>query len=349
MKKFFLISITTLLVSTSTAQVQPGGKVSGLFFADYFYKASGDTTVAGTAGQYSAPMSNDMNGFQLRRMYLTYDHVFSERFVGQITLEAHDKSLDVGGRYAPFVKTMFVEWKNALPMTDIAMGLVPTPTWVWGISERTWGYRMVEKTIADFRSLGLATDYGVSVRGRLDDKGLYSYVATVGNGAGQKPETDRNKKFYGEFLAKFAPEWMAEVYGDYERLNSNQQTATGKAMVAYAVQGFNAGIEAVYQAQLNSATNITKAPFGVSGYASYLVPWAEGQKIFARGDWFDPDLNASNVGYSEMFATLGIDFILQENVHLIPNVWLNQFFVKGTSMKKDPDLALRMTVAAFFR
>lgn len=356
MKQIVVLLATGLLVSVGWAQTQSqsqsqsGGKLSGLFFIDYFYKVGGDTSQAGGTSQFSAPMQQGMNAFHLRRLYLTYDHVFDESFVGQTILESNDKSLEPGGRFGLFLKTAFVEWKGALPQTDVSFGLIPTPAWVWGISERTWGYRSVEKTIADFRNLGAATDFGMAVRGRVDTRGQYSYIISVGNGTAQKPETDKNKKFYGEFLAKPTPELMLEAYGDYEYKGSTQETYTGKGVAAYAMPSWVIGAEAVYQTQSNVTPGVTRNPFGISVFGSFVVPWETGQKIFARVDFYNPDLNTTTTGYTEVFATLGLDFILHENIHLIPNLWLNQFSAKSSATaKKDPDVVVRITVAAFFR
>ena len=352
MKRIIASVLLSFLFSLAWPQTQPqtGGKLSGLFFIDYFYKSGGDTSQAGGASQFSAPMQQGMNAFHLRRLYLTYDHVFDESFVGQTILESTDKSLEPGGRFGLFLKTAFVEWRGALPQTDISFGLIPTPAWVWGISERVWGYRSVEKTIADFRGLGNATDFGMAIRGRVDTHGQYSYMLSVGNGTAQKPESDKNKKFYGEFLAKLTPELMLEAYGDYEFKGSTQETYTGKGVAAYTTPTWAGGAEVVYQTQTNVTPGVTRNPFGISGYGSFVVPWETGQKIFARVDFYDPDVNNATGGYTEIFATLGLDFSLRENIHLIPNVWLNQFSTKSSATaKKDTDVAVRMTVATYFR
>jgi hypothetical protein len=352
MKRIAALLATIVFMSLGWAQTPSptGGKLSGLFFIDYFYKAGGDTTSAGSSSQFSAPMQQGMNAFNLRRLYLTYDHIFNENFVGQTILESTDKSLEPGGRFGFFVKTAFVEWKGALAQTDISFGLIPTPAWVWGISERVWAYRSVEKTIADFRGLGNATDFGMAIRGRFDAHGKYSYMLSVGNGTAQKPEADKNKKFYGEFLAKPMPELMLEAYGDYEYKGSNQETYTAKGVASYAMPKWSVGAEGIYQTQSNVTPGVTRNPFGISAFGSLLVPWETGQKIFARVDFYDPDLNNGTTGYTEVFATVGLDFAPQDNVHLIPNVWLNQFSAKSsTVVKKDADVVVRMTVAAYFR
>ena len=329
--------------------VQKGGRISGLFYTDYFFKSGGDTVIGGGATQFSLPMVNGANGFLLRRLYVIYDHVFSEQFVGQVILETNDKSFEPGTRHGFFLKMAYVEWKNLLPRIDMSFGLIGTPTWAWGNAERLWGYRSVEKTIADFRSLGGATDFGIAFRGRLDADGALSFYAGVGNGTGQKPDADKYKKYYGMFVLKLFDGFLLEATGDYEPASGDRSTTTMKGLAVYQIPELTLGCEFVRQSQKNVSPGVERIPSGVSFYATAPISSVAGWKAFARYDSYDPDVNLST-GYRESFITAGFDYAANENVHFIPNFWLNAFSQEASTLAtKEADIAVRLTVAVTMR
>ncbi|HLX12869.1 MAG TPA: hypothetical protein VKS81_08650, partial [Bacteroidota bacterium] len=58
------------------AQDQPTGHVSGLMFGDYFYNVARDSSFAtghGTPATKATSGAKDLNGFNFRRIYFTYD------------------------------------------------------------------------------------------------------------------------------------------------------------------------------------------------------------------------------------------------------------------------------------
>src|SRR3970040_568858 len=65
-----------ILGSVTLAQDKPSGKVHGYAFGDYYYII-----------QHSDSLKRDLNGFQFRRIYLSYYYKFSEKFVSQFLLE----------------------------------------------------------------------------------------------------------------------------------------------------------------------------------------------------------------------------------------------------------------------
>jgi hypothetical protein len=328
----------------SAAQDQPATKISGLVFGDYFYKISGDSS--GSVGQY-APLKKDEQGFQLRRLYLYVDHSFSDRFATQLLLEGNDKSFDPGGRQGVFVKTAFVEWKEIFPMSSFQIGLIPTPTWI-SVAEKIWNYRPIEKTIADFRGLGVATDFGASLRGKLTGDGLLGYHVMIGNGNGQKPETNKFKKFYGALDVKPANTFTLQAYADYEPAPGTADRTTLKGFAAYEDPSLTVGAEAVQQLQLNGAGN--RRPLGFGLFARAPIPGASGVSAFARFDYFDNDANESSTGFRENFITIGLDYMPVENVHFMPNVWINTYADKSpANVSRDADVAGRLTFFFVYR
>ncbi|MBL7995455.1 hypothetical protein JNM05_08785 [bacterium] len=347
MKSTILSFLLLIAVSlNSSAQDQPAGKIHGYLFGDYFYKLGGEKSGAVSGTQYSDSALTKSGAFQLRRIYLFYEHSISETFQAQFLLEGSDGVTDGKGRYSVFIKLANLEWKNILPDQNLAVGLIGTPTWV--ISEKVWGYRSVEKTITDIRGLGGSTDVGVSMKGSLGNDGMFGYTVMLGNGSGQKPENNKSKKYYGSFSAKPIKGLIAEVYSDFEsditrpaKAYAVSQKTTMKGFAGYQEDRFSIGFEAVKQIQkYTDTTNVT--PLGISIFASAPL-MKDKLNAFARFDTYDPNTKNSNAGYKENFITAGLDFAVHKNVHIMPNIWMNTFSKKGSISSRKADTVARVT------
>lgn len=338
------VLVAVLGVQRATAQEKSGGKVHGCLFGDYFYKIAGDST--GNGSQYSS-LKKDEQAFQFRRFYLYYDHIFNETFSAQFLLEGNDKALEPGGRHGVFVKTAYLEWKDIIPMGNLMIGLVPTPTWSspGSVAEKIWNYRSIEKTIADFRCLGSASDIGVSLRGNFDGEGKFNYVAMIGNGTGQKPENNKYKKYYAGLRAKPVNEFVIEGYVDFEPAAGDKDKTTLKGFAAYQTETFTAGVEVVTQTQKKAgAAGADRSPFGLSFFAWAPIPGVDNLNAFARYDFFNPDTKVPKAGFNESFITAGLDYMPIKNVHFMPNVWVNTFSDKSPAgVSRDADVVARLT------
>lgn len=352
MKSLLSLLVLCLMASAFVyAQEASGGKFSGLVFGDYFYKTGGDAQLFGSASQYAQPLAKDFQAFQLRRIYFIYDHTISQKFSAQFLIEGNDKALDNGGRHGVFLKTAFLEWKGIFSGSNLAIGLVPTPTWSWGVAERIWNYRSLEKTIADFRGFGSASDIGISLRGKIDGDGMLSYIAMIGNGTGQKPENDRYKKYYGELNFKPVKELTVEAYADYEPAFNDKNVTTMKGVVAYQIPQVTLGVEVAQQIrQKDYANGSDRQPLGISAYVWAPVPGVEKLNAVARYDFFNPDTKISNAGFTEQFFLIGLDYFPENHIHVMPNLWLNSFSDKSSAgVAKDSDVVFRLTFFYVYR
>jgi hypothetical protein len=172
--------VTLFLFSVAIGQEKTGGNIHGLIVGDYFYKAGGDEQPFGDSlTQYSRPIARDFQAFQIRRLHLFYDYTISERFFTRFQLEGNNKSLDPGGRQGLYVKTAYGEWRNIIRGSNLALGLVRTPT--WSSVEGIWGYRSIEKTITDARNLGNGSDMGAVLQGTSPMTLPITYAVMIGN------------------------------------------------------------------------------------------------------------------------------------------------------------------------
>lgn len=324
-------------------------KVHGYVMADYYYMIGADMAASRGSGQFSST-PKDYQAFQFRRVYLYYEHNLSEQFFAQFLLEGNDKTFtyddkagDKRGLHSVFIKTAYLEWKDILTNHNLAIGLVPTPTWTWSFAEKTWNYRSIEKTITDFRGLGGAVDMGVSMRGKFDDAGTFGYVAMIGNGQGAKAENNKYKKFYAQLNAKPTKELLLEGYVDFEPNLGDKNKTTLKGFAAYQTKEFTVGAEVVRQTQAKAGVNGADiVPFGLALFAWSPIPGVENLNAFARFDSFDPDTKVTNQGFKESFYVLGFDYMPIGNVHIMPNIWVNSYSAKGTG-SRDADVVGRLT------
>lgn len=337
----FSIFLICAFHSTGTAQDQPTGKVHGYVFGDYYYKVQGDSS--GSGSQYSS-VKKAAQAFQFRRFYLYYEQNLSEKFFAQFLLEGNDKALDPGGKHGVFVKTAFLEWKEIIPLGGLLLGLVPTPTWSL-LSEKVWNYRSIEKTIIDYRALGSASDIGIMLRGKFDSAGTVNYVAMIGNGNGQKPENDKFKKYYLSLSAKPIKEFVVEGYADYQPAAADKNKTTLKGFAAYKSADLTVGAEVFQQMQEKARSGGADVkPFGVSLFAWAPISGVSKLNVFARFDYYDPDTEDSDSGFTENFITAGLDFMPLKDVHFMPNVWVNTFSDKSpANISRDADVVVRMT------
>jgi hypothetical protein len=236
---FIMIAVSTLAKAQYTwnndsafkAGAPNSGRLWGLAFGDFYYKAHADTLNRGGSNQYTGVPQNK-NAFQLRRVYLGYTYNINKKFTAELVLAAEDNTVQtIGGttttsgdlladnKLSVYVKQINLRWKNIWNGTDFIVGQVQSPAFAY-TSEPIWNYRSIERTIVDIRRTP-STDFGAELQGKFDPKtGNFGYTLMVANGTGAKPENDMYKWFYGDVYAYFFNKHViADLYSDYERLN----------------------------------------------------------------------------------------------------------------------------------
>jgi hypothetical protein len=344
------------------------GHVWGYTFGDYYFKTHSDSLNRGGANQFTG-VQKDANAFDFRRVYLGYDFNISNKFSTELLLAAED--WNTTSKFPFFIKYANVRWKNIWKGTDLIIGQSTTPAFS-NSSEKVWGYRSIERTIADIRRTS-SYDLGISLRGKFDAKGNYGYDLMIGNGTGAKAENNRYKKFYGDIFAKFLDQrLMVDLYADYERLDwlpgFHHSMNMIKLFVGYTTPGFSAGLEGFINHGKQDVTAHSGAETDtLDANAIGLSAFVRGNIVkdklgfFARADIYNPDMNYDaqkygsyqgfspnyNPGVKENFITAGLDFTPVKNVHLMPNIWYNAYRGQGTGLEGatayDYDLAYRLT------
>jgi len=320
----------------STPPDYPRGRISGYMFGDLYYNLDGNPNhVYDAAGNdlgkanidnTLVPVTDDLNGVQLRRVYFQLDNDLSARYATRFRLEVDSKSLTSDGKLGVNVKAAYLQAKSIVPRGDGYFGVLTTP--IWENSEEFWGYRSLEKTIADFRGLGSSADLAVEMKGFVGDKHHLGYSAMVGNGAGQSPEGNRFKKGYLSLPIRFG-DLRVEPFGDYEAVRTNVHgnfdKSTLKLFAGYELKKMAVGLEAVDRVNRRGAAR-SQNPRGLSLYArGAITPTLSG---VARYDHWISDQNLGNRVDSDLYIA-AIDWQPYKDVHIMPNVEAKQYISHG--------------------
>lgn len=318
------------------------GKISGTIFGDYY----------AIVANHRDSLKNQ-NGFWLRRIYFTYDQPLAADWDTRFRLEASNKgdySADAAA-LSMTVKDAYLRWKHG--SHEVLAGISPSPT--WDVIENVWNYRSVEKTPLDLQRMGSAREFGVAVKGSFDQARTVRYHAMIGNGNGEKSETDKFKKFLGSLGVYPDDHIIVEGYADFEPRHGHYDRYTLQGFVAYKADKYRAGAMYARQTRQNGTdtqggnkANVVLNVVSAFAYAA-VSPKVN---IFGRLDHtFDPNPDATKIAYipfasnaKSTFAVAGVDFAPVENVHLIPNAEIIAYSVdKGT--KPVTDVIARVTFA----
>ena len=318
------LSLTSIIYT----QDKPVPKISGYMFGEYFYNVARDTGIS-SLSNVATGGKKDLNGFQFRRIYFTYDNEISSTFSARFRLE--------GTTGSPIIKDAYLKWKNVFDGSDLLFGLQPTPA--FEISEGFWGYRSLEKTILDLRGIVTSRDLAVSLKGKLDESAMIKYWVMFGNNSSTGAESDKYKRLYAHL--QFAPteKISLTVYSDYKMqpsINDLKSTSTPKATLNHNAlttavfagytekDMFKFGFEGFLQSTPNDYKDgspdslVSKNAIGLSVFGSYNLSAV--LSLVGRYDLFDPNMNNKAKSDSRNYFIFGADWKADKNVSIIPNI-----------------------------
>lgn len=318
--RFLLLLVLLTGVTVASAVAQTGVKWGGQIYSDYSYvvEAPGDA-------------DGGDNGFGYRRLYLTGDYTVSERFSVRARLEAADNGLNTAGRPSPFVKDLYLRWKDAIATGhELFLGIAPSPG--WETSEKFFGYRSLEATIMDRTKLASSRDFGVRATGPVTETIRYNVM--VGNNNSVNPETDRFKRLYGQFEWKPAARIIATLGGDYAA-RAGGSAVTANAFVGYDLEKARIGVEAFVSPVRVDAPEADMDRSGVSVFAAARV--SSVLEALVRYDSFSHDTDGT--AQNGWYLLTGLAWTPEKNVHLIPNLAWDQGLTAD-----DPRVVARITL-----
>ncbi|MDB5153502.1 MAG: hypothetical protein JWR54_2253 [Mucilaginibacter sp.] len=398
------VKTETKAVAPDTAW-KPQRRVWGYTFGDFYYDAHSDKGNRGAETNYNG-VPTYRNAFQFRRIYLGYDYDITKKFKAEFLL-ASEPSANTGvanantatvqngdnlvdGKMALWIKNANLRVRDLWKGTDFVIGEMSTPGFALNepgtngpnsLSEATWSYRSIEKTVTDFHKNN-SYDVGAALQGTFDPSTKnFGYVLMVGNNStssllsAANANTGFDKIFYGDLWAKFLNQKLyIDIYADYARTGSATVTLPGqehnmfKIFASYTTKPITLGAEA-YTQKLRAGVNNTTTGSPEDATVNALSFWVRGPIVktlnyFVRFDTYNPDtkLNAADV-YSntfntnygnynpfnkETFYTAGVDYNPTKNVHFEPNFWLvnykdNRAATTTGYVANDHTLVFRLT------
>ncbi|HTR97256.1 MAG TPA: hypothetical protein VMH61_05090 [Candidatus Acidoferrales bacterium] len=333
--------------TTSTPPDFPRGRISGYMFGDWYDNLAGNPHHAYDAAGNDSAQTNidgknvigrDLNGFQIRRVYFQVDNDLSIKYSSRFRLEADGKSLTSDGKIGVAVKAAYLQARSLLPRADGFFGLMSTPT--WENAEEFWSYRSIEKTIGDFRGIAPSADLGAELKGFFDAQHVVGYTVMIGDGSGQKPETNRDKRTYVALPVRWR-DLHLEPYVDYENIFNGKDHATYKLFAGWDLPHGAVGYEGFDQ--------IAHKPVGTYQDAignSVFARWASTDQLaaFARVDFWQPDRNLVNRVDQQLWIA-GLDWQAAKDIHIMPNFEAMQYVARGNAVvPPHHDLQARITL-----
>lgn len=354
MKKTFLL-LLVFSVSFLTPSLFAQGKLSGLIFGDYYYNTSRDASIS-TLKNVATKGVQDFQAFQFRRIYLTYDNKISKKFKTRVRFEMSNNVVAQNGKFTANIKDAYLQWKAFAGQT-LVLGLQSTPS--FSVSEKYWKYRSLEKTIMDLRKIESSRDLGVGLKGKLDKKGVFSYWVLIGNGNSNKPETNKYKRYYLQLKISPVKNLSITLNGDFSPkgnirnpylapINSSVSngTFTSSFFIGYkSEQKYSFGVETFIQSSENSFNNgaslENKNSFGISVFGNLKIK--ENLYLVGRYDYFDPNTNVLSKGDSRNYILAGLDFKVQKQVSIMPNIQIETYETPLSSNSINASVTGRIT------
>lgn len=358
MKKFVLTGfLCILIIAPNIAQEVGEGKISGLMFGDYFYNILRDSTINDLNNTGLTGVQN-LQGFDFRRIYFTYDYTISENFGTRFRLESQTLVNVDNTLFLTYIKDAYLNWKNIFEGSNFIFGIQPTPAFV--VSEDLWSYRSLEKTIMDLRRIVGSRDLGASLKGKLNSSGSIKYWLMYGNGSALGEESDKFKRLYTQIDLQPADELRITLYGDYRFKadkkytlldeSYNNDALTTDLFVGYVKKDlFTIGAESFWQITYNDNLQSLESEYVISNRNALgvsLFSWYKFNEMLVavgRWDYYDPNISGDYRADSRNLFIAGLSFVLNDKVSITPNFLFETYEQPENGVTIDPSLTGRIT------
>ena len=358
MKKIIFLGFLCLIVlKPNFAQEVGEGKISGYMFGDYFYNILRDSTInnLNNTGQTGI---QDLQGFDFRRIYFTYDYTISSDFSTRFRLESQTLVSVENTLFLTYIKDAYLKWKNIFSGSDFIFGIQPTPAFV--VAEDFWGYRSLERTIMDLRRIVSSRDLGASLKGKITSTGRVKYWLMYGNGTSIGIENDKFKRLYSQVDLQPSEKWRVTLYGDYRfKTNKTYQiidenflndALTTDLFIGYGEKDkYAIGFESFWQVTFNDNIQVEETAYVIDNRNALgvsLFGWYKFDQMLVavgRWDYYDPNISGDYRADARNLFIAGLSFNVHEKVAIIPNFLFETYEQPDNGVTIDPSLTGRIT------
>ena len=286
--KYLIILLTCISISMAL-----DGKISGITYFDY-------TKI------------EDGSAFNLNRQYFSYAVDMSDDIKFKVIFDVGRSATD--SRLNTYLKKAQVNYKTSY--ANISLGLIGMNT--YGVQEKNWGYRFIEKSAIDRYEFSSTADIGVGFSRSLIDNLNMSLQVVNGEGFKQ-PQGDKYHKIsfnttYGERRLNKNDGYNTGIVYSTEATDS-EPTNMISAFGGFAGMGLRLGVE--YD-MLTKGT-IESSIISVSANYSFM----DNKDIFLRYDMYDGDTSVDKDGSS--YIITGILLSCGNGLSVAPNIRMTSY------------------------
>jgi len=274
--------------------------ISGLAYNAYYYDFSKG--------------SQDKNGFDLTRLYLTYKENITEDIGMRITTDIGRVSNDQEKQYYRlFLKYAYLELKKPSWRVNLLLGLHYVP--LLAFQENIWGYRSIGKMLTDLEHKQTSSDLGLKIHGQFPkDYGDYAFSFVNGEGYNQA-ELGKHKGLYGRITLRPFPNHISGLrltgFASQIQHDSDSSTTLITLFTSYESKHLTAGAEISTGFEKNNSQITDYQGYSFFNNFKINTKWT----LISRVDLFNPDRKVnSNAHFREI---LGIGYWIKNNVEIV--------------------------------
>ena len=286
--KYLIILLTCISISMAL-----DGKISGITYFDY-------TKI------------EDGSAFNLNRQYFSYAVDMSDDIKFKVIFDVGRSATD--SRLNTYLKKAQVNYKTSY--TNISLGLIGMNT--YGVQEKNWGYRFIEKSAIDRNEFSSTADIGVGFSRSLIDN-LYMSLQIVNGEGFKQPQLDKYHKIslnatYGERKINKNDGYNTGIVYSTEATDGDP-TNMLSAFGGFAGMGLRIGAE--YDMLTIGSTE--SSIISVSANYSFM----DNKDIFFRYDIYDGDTSVEEDGSS--YIITGILLSCGNGLSVAPNIRIESY------------------------
>ena len=286
--KYLIILLTCISISMAL-----DGKISGITYFDY-------TKI------------EDGSAFNLNRQYFSYAVDMSDDIKFKVIFDVGRSATD--SRLNTYLKKAQVNYKTSY--ANISLGLIGMNT--YGVQEKNWGYRFIEKSAIDRYGFSSTADIGVGFARSLTDNLNMSLQVVNGEGFKQ-PQGDKYHKIsfnttYGERRLNKNDGYNTGIVYSTEATDS-EPTNMISAFGGFAGMGLRLGAEYDLLTKGDTESSI----ISVSANYSFM----DNKDIFLRYDMYDGDTSVDKDGSS--YIITGILLSCGNGLSVAPNIRMTSY------------------------
>jgi hypothetical protein len=321
-----------LNVALAEEQKLPSFSIGGLLFGDLY-----------TVPSHHSEEGDGATGLVVRRGYATLDSKFTEKWFGRMRYELNQSGEFETYNFSLDIKDLYLGWDlGRQGRHRLLVGLSPTPT--FDLIESIWGARYLARTPMDLQGVA-SRDTGISVKGPLNASGTLAYRFMMGTKVEIGDESDDFQKWMGAVSWKPAPNWIVDLYIDYQGFSGPTDNSTIQGFAAYQTDQLAWGIQYSNQDREEAAPLELASTFFRTRVAEKTTLIGRVDRLFEpspRGDDiaylpFDPSAKATT-----LFA--GVEYHASPHFYITPNIVYTRYDKNNEGYRPESDLHLRVTL-----